>query len=129
MSVGRERAHVLDRPFAPASRLGATTTSVGSGIFARPNLPPMQLARELEHVALDERLADVHAGGREHRVGDAAAENELVDLRRERAEHLELRRNLRTADDRGKRPLGLVERAASASSSATSSGPAQAMGA
>jgi hypothetical protein len=69
-----------------------------------------QLLRERHLIRLVERLADAEAGRRKDRVRDAAAEDQHVDLRRQRLEHLDLGRHLRPADDRGDRPLRLVER-------------------
>ncbi len=62
----------------------------------------------LDHVVLGEALADGLALGQEERVRHAAAEDEDVDLREELVEDLELARDLRPADDRRKRPLGVL---------------------
>ena len=69
--------------------------------------------------------------GREHEgVGDAAADDQRVDLRGERLQDRELGRDLGAGDDRHQRPLRVARAPApSASSSAASSGPAQATGA
>ena len=58
-----------------------------------------------------QRLADGDAGRREEGVRDAAADHELVHPGNEALEHLELGRDLGTADDRDQRPLRLLERA------------------
>ena len=60
---------------------------------------------------LAQRLADLDAGGRQERVGDAAADDQLVDLVEQRLEHRELGRDLRAGDDRHHRPRGLGQRA------------------
>ena len=96
----RRRERFSTRPFAPASRLVATTTSIEQRNLRLAELAAQQLRREVEHVLLVQRLADVDAGRRENRVCDAAAQDQLVDLRRQRLQHLDLGRDLRAGDDR-----------------------------
>ena len=73
-------------------------------------LAAQQSRGELEHVLLVQRLADAATRGGEDRVGDAAAQDQLVDLGRERLKHLDLRRDFRAAYDRGQRPFRVLER-------------------
>ena len=95
---------------AVAANSLATTTSVGSGISApRARRLVQQLAGDVQHFRLVQRLADVHAGGREEGVGDAAADDQLVHLREQRFEHGELGGDLRARDDGHQRPRGLLE--------------------
>jgi hypothetical protein len=70
-----------------------------------------QRARGVEHVGFVQRLADRDPGGSEEGVGDAAADDELVDLGEQRLQHRELGRDLGTGDDRDQGPCGLRERA------------------
>src|SRR5882762_8041250 len=65
-----------------------------------------------EQVGFGKRFADWLSGGKQERIGDAAADDQLVDLFRQAGERGELRRHLRAADNRGERTLGLRERAA-----------------
>ena len=67
-----------------------------------------RLARHVEHVRLVQRLADADAGGGEEGVGDAAADDQLVDLVEQRLEHRELGRDLGAGDDRDQRPRRLA---------------------
>ena len=62
-------------------------------------------------------------GGKES-VGHAAADRELVHARDEMGEDLDLGRDLGAADNGHDRPRRIVERAASASTSAISGSPA-----
>ncbi len=66
---------------------------------------------DVQHVILAQRLADVHPGGREERIGDAAADDQLVDALEQRLEHHELGGDLGAADDRHQRPRRLLQRA------------------
>ena len=68
----------------------------------------LRLADELR---LGQRLADVPAGGEDERVRDAAADDQRVDLRGERAQDGELGGDLRAGDDRDQRPARVRERA------------------
>ena len=69
------------------------------------------LLRLGDQVGLGERLADRQARGEQEGVGDAAADDQLVDLLRERLEDGELGRDLGAGDDRDQRPLRVRERA------------------
>jgi hypothetical protein len=84
---------------AVAANSFATTTSVGSGISAPRARLLEQFARHVEHVGFVQRSADVDAGGRQESVRDAAADDELVDLRQQGFEHGEFGRYFRTGND------------------------------
>ena len=76
-----DRAHVGVR--VGGELLGARPRRSGIGISApRARASSMRLARDVEQVGLAQRLADVDAGGGEEGVGDAAADDQLVDLAR-----------------------------------------------
>ena len=60
---------------------------------------------------LAQRLADIHAARGEEGVGHAAADDQMIDLADQMAEHGELGRDLGAADHRRDRPLGIAERA------------------
>ena len=61
--------------------LGASTTSVGIGTSApRAFMASITAARFADQVGLGQRLADLQAGGQHEGVGDAAADDQLVDL-------------------------------------------------
>src|SRR6185312_13824441 len=68
-----------------------------------------ELARNVEHIGLLERLAHLDTRRREEGVGDAASDEQAVDLREQRLEHRELRRYLRSGDDRDERPGRTIE--------------------
>ena len=68
--------------------------------------------RFADEVGLDQRLADVAVRRQDERVGDAAADDQRVDLGGERLQHRELGRDLRSADDRDERPRRVRERLA-----------------
>src|SRR5215472_7290378 len=70
-----------------------------------------EAAGDVEHLRLVQRLADRPAGSREKGVGDAAADDQLVDSLEQRFEHRELGRDLRAADHRHQRARRLLERA------------------
>ena len=57
-----------------------------------------------------QRLAHAHAGSRQERVGNAAADDQLVDLLEQRLEHSQLGRDLRAAHDGNQRPRRFLER-------------------
>ena len=59
--------------------------------------------RDVDHLRLDQRLADAVALRGEEGVGDAAADDQLVDLAEQALEHRELGRHLRAGDDRDQR--------------------------
>ena len=128
ISSPRTSCTVRTSAWAVAANSFATTTSVGSGIsvpraFALADQSP----RDVEHLSLVQRLADAYAGSRQERVGNATADNQLVDFLEQRLEHGQLGRDLRAAHDRNQRPRRFVRaRVSSASSSPTSNGPAQA---
>ena len=63
---------------------------------------------------LAQRLADIDAARGEEGVGHAAADDQMIDLADEMAEHGELGRDLGAADHRRDRPLGIAERASPA---------------
>jgi hypothetical protein len=107
-----------------------TTTSTGSGIAARWPCRDSLPARFGNEIGLAQRLADRMTGRREEGVGDAAADDQLVDLASSSDfEHRELGRHLGAGDDRHHRPRRLLQRALQRLELAISSGPAQATGA
>ena len=65
-----------------------------------------------DEVGFDQRLADVPMRGEDERVGDAAADDQHVDLRGECLQHGQLGRDLRSGDDGDQRPRGMRERLA-----------------
>ena len=70
------------------------------------------LARGVDEVGFDQRLADRLALRQQERVGHGAADDQHIDLRQQIAEQVELGRHLGAADDRGHRPLRMLERLA-----------------
>jgi len=63
-------------------------------------------------IGLHERRPDLATRREEERVGHAPADRERVDLRHERLQHVDLRGDLRTADDRDERPPRFAEQTA-----------------
>src|SRR3569832_1961471 len=63
-----------------------------------------------DQIIFAQRFADLVAGRGDEGVGNAAAHDQLIDDLRQRFQHGELGRHLRTADDRHQRPLGIFER-------------------
>lgn len=68
--------------------------------------------RLADEIGFGERLADLQARREHERVGDAAADDQLIDLLGERLENGELGRHLRARDDRDERTLRVAERLA-----------------
>ena len=61
-------------------------------------------------VVFDQRLADRHAERLEERVGHRAADQQPIDAAEHALDHLDLVGDLRAADHRDERPLGIAER-------------------
>ena len=57
-------------------------------------------ARGVDHVSLDQRGADILAGGQQECIGHAAAEDQPVDLRDQIFQHLKFCRHFRAANNR-----------------------------
>src|SRR5579863_9427853 len=77
---------------------------------ARPRLVH-EASRHIQHLRFAQRLADVHAAGGEEGVGDAAADDQLVNLFQQRLEHRELGGDLGATDDGHQRSGGVLQRA------------------
>mgnify|MGYP000152101268 CR=1 FL=1 len=69
-----------------------------------------QLARRVQHVGLVQRLSDTMARCGDERIGNAATDNQRVDLVGQGIQHRELRRDLRTADNGDKRSSRSIQR-------------------
>ncbi len=69
-------------------------------------------ARFAHQVGLRERLADAPAGGEHEGVGDAAADDQRVDHRRQMRQDRQLGRDLGAGDDRHQRPRRACQRGA-----------------
>ena len=65
--------------------------------------------RFLDQIGFGQGFADTFAGGEQEGVGDAAADDELVDLVGQRLENGEFRGNLGAAHDGDQRPLGFAQ--------------------
>ena len=113
----------------PRIRVATTTSDRQRNLRAARARALQQSARDIQHVLLAQRLADLDAGGRQEGVGDAAADDQLVDLVEQCLEHLSLVDTFEPATMATSGRAGLASARSSASSSATSSGPAQATGA
>ena len=72
----------------------------------------MIVARGVELVVLDQRLADGLAHRLEERVGHGAADEQRVHARHQVLDHLDLVRHLGAAQDGDERPLRVLERLA-----------------
>ena len=97
---------VLIAGAASAANAFAHTTSTGTGTLPGNSLEDRP--RLVDQIRLGERLADAPAGREHERVGDAAADDQRVDLCGERAQDRQLRRHLRAGDDRNQRPLRIL---------------------
>ena len=87
----------------------------------------LDVARRVEQVVLDERLADRQPARLEERVGHRAADEQRVDAGEQVLDHLELVGDLRAAEDRDERPLRAARaRGPRYSTSAAISSPAAA---
>ncbi len=97
------------RTARPASSFGATTWSTGSSSGRSRALRALDdVARRVELVVLDERLAHRLVHRLEERVGHGAADDQAVDARDQVLDHLDLVRDLGAAQDGHEGPLGLA---------------------
>ena len=95
---------------APRVTSLATTTSVGSRICTPlVSASSRMRLRVVDAVALQQALADGVALGHEERVGHPAADDERVDAVHQVLEHGDLAADLGAADDRGERPLRVLQ--------------------
>jgi len=95
---------------ASAAKVLAVTTSTGIGTSApRARIDDHRL-RLVDQVGLGQRLADLQAGREQEGVGDAAADDQLVDVGRQALQDGELGADLGARDDRHQRALGLGQR-------------------
>ena len=69
-------------------------------------------ARAVQPIVLDQRLADRQLLRLEERVGHRAADEQRVDLAQQVLDDLDLVRDLRAAEDRDERAVGLLHRVA-----------------
>ena len=74
--------------------------------------PRLELARLVEQIVLDQRLADRDAARLEEGVGHGAADAERVDLAEQVLDDVDLVGHLGAAEDRDERALGVVQRLA-----------------
>ena len=79
--VGRPRWRAFTVAGASAAKVLAVTTSTGIGTAAPRALHGLDHGLGfVDQVGLGQRLADLQAGGQHEGVGDAAADDQLVDL-------------------------------------------------
>ena len=69
-----------------------------------------QPARHIEHIHFAQRFAHLHAAGGQEGIGDAATDNEQVDLVEQRFQYAQLGRHLGTSDYRHQRPARIQQR-------------------
>ncbi len=80
---------------------------------AQPPLlrPTLHIARRVQELGLDQRLADRHAPCLQERVGHRAADQQRVQPGNQVLDHLELVGDLRSAKHRHERTVGCLEHA------------------
>ncbi len=113
MSSSVTSATSLTVAFAVAENSFAQTTSTGIGTEApRADIIVDDVLCALDQVGLGQRLADLQAGGQHEGVGDAAADDQVVDLVGQGFQDRQLGRHFRAGDDGHQRMRRLVQRAA-----------------
>ena len=109
---------------SPASSTGSTSVGAPASMLRRDHVIDRQLqlrrrapcacamivARRVELVVFDQRLADRLALRLEERVGHRAADEQPVDAAEQVLDDLDLVRDLGAAEDGDERPLGIAER-------------------